>query len=217
MNQHTLTAARAGLLSCHTCDLLVEKPDGQESHHLHCPRCHSALHSRIPDSLSKTWALVLTAFILYIPANLLPVMTVIQLGSGAPKTILGGVIALYEAQMWPLALIVFVASVVVPLMKLLVLIYLLISVRSGSRDRLMDRTQLYRVAETFGHWSMVDVFLVGILVSVVQLDALATIEPGLGASFFGAVVVITMFAAKTFDPRLIWDVLEERNGKRQLG
>jgi len=192
---------------CHDCGMVVRLPDAH-THGLECPRCGSPIHHRKPNSIARTWALVIAAAILYVPANAYPVMTVTSLGSSQSDTILSGVFFLLHHGMWPLALIVFVASVVVPLAKLLVLSFLLISVQLGSRWRPADRTRLYRVTEAIGRWSMVDVYVVTILVALVHLGALASIEAQLGAVFFGSVVVTTMFAAESFDPRLIWDRAE---------
>jgi len=172
------------------------------------------LHRRKPDSLARTWALTLTAYILYIPANLLPVMTVMMSGRGEPDTILSGVKALLVGGMWPLALLVFFASITVPVLKLLVLTYLLLSVQFKSRWRPRERTVLYRITESVGRWSMIDIFVIAILAAVVKLGALATIEAGPGAVAFGGVVVVTMFAAMSFDPRLIWDGLDESDEQR---
>lgn len=188
-------------LNCHTCGLLSEeKPHAQD-----CPRCTTPLHHRKHNSIEATWALLLASVILIIPANLYPVMTVIRFGQGEPNTIISGVLHLIESGMLGLALIVFVASIVVPVLKLIVLSFLLISVHKKSVWRPRDRTLLYRVTEVIGAWSMVDIFLVGLLSALVSLDALSTIRPGIGAIFFGGVVVVTMFAAHSFDPRLIWD------------
>jgi paraquat-inducible protein A len=188
-------------LNCHTCGLLSE----ERPHEQHCPRCTTPLHHRKHGSIEATWALLLAAVILIIPANVYPVMTVIRFGQGEPNTIISGVLHLIESGMWGLAMIVFVASIVVPVMKLIVLSFLLISVQKKSIWRPKDRTLLYRVTEVVGAWSMVDIFLVGLLSALVSLDALSTIRPGIGATFFAGVVVVTMFAAHQFDPRLIWD------------
>jgi paraquat-inducible protein A len=161
--------------------------------------------ARIPNSTARTWALLLSATVLLIPANVYPVMTVIQYGAGEPSTILAGVVHLIQAGMWPLAMLVFFASFVVPITKILVLAFLLLTIRRGTAWRVRDRTLLYRVIESVGAWSMVDVFLVGILVALVQMDALARVLPGIGVSFFAASVVLTMIAARSFDPRLVWD------------
>jgi paraquat-inducible protein A len=203
-------AARASgtaVVSCHVCGLLVAAP---VAHDTRCRRCHAPVHRRKPDSIERTWALLFSAAILLVPANAYPVMTVIRFGQGEPNTIYSGIVHLIESGMWGLALIVFVASIVVPLLKLIVLSYLLWSIQTGSAWRPRDRTALYRLTESVGSWSMVDVFLVGLLSALVSLDALSTIRPGIGASFFASVVVITMFAAHTFDPRLIWDQLRAR-------
>jgi paraquat-inducible protein A len=192
---------------CHDCELVVGlRYAGQ--HGVHCPRCGSAVHHRKPNSIARTWALVIAAAIFYVPANLFPVMKVTSLGQAQADTILSGVFYLLHHGMWPLALIVFIASVVVPLAKLVALVFLLISVQRRSRWRPADRTRLYRITEAIGRWSMVDVYVVTILVALVHLGALATIEAQLGAVFFGAVVVLTIFAAENFDPRLIWDRAE---------
>jgi len=202
-----VTAAALGLTGCPTCDLLVPAapPGGKSS----CPRCGSAVHGlRHPDSIARTWALLASAALLLVPANLYPVMTVIQLGQGEPNTILSGVLHLIASGMWPLAMLVFFASFVVPLSKIAALVMLLVTVQGGSAWRPRDRTLLYRVTEVVGAWSMVDVFLVAILVALVNLGALATVRPGIGAAFFGGAVVLTMLAARSFDPRLIWDRAE---------
>ena len=204
------TAAERGLIGCHTCALLVPQENLDEHGHGDCPRCRSPLHSRIANSMTRTWALILTAALLFIPANVYPVMTVIRFGRGHPNTILSGVVHLIEGGMYGLALIIFFASIVVPVLKLIVLSFLLITIRKKSSWRPRDRTLLFRVTEAVGAWSMVDIYVVAILVGLVNFGALATIRPGIGATFFGAVVVVTMFAARSFDPRLIWDSTERR-------
>ncbi len=198
------SAAALGYAACHTCDLLVKKvPEG---HRWDCPRCGSAVHGmRLPESVSRTWALLAAAMLLLVPANIYPVMTVIRFGQGEPSTILSGVVHLVEDGAWPLALLVFFASFVVPITKIGSLALLLVTVQRGSAWRVRDRTLLYRVTEAVGAWSMIDIFLVGILVALVRMDALATVRPGIGATFFGAAVVLTMLAAHAFDPRLVWD------------
>jgi paraquat-inducible protein A len=177
--------------------------------HAECPRCGARLHFRKPNSVTRAWALVLTAMILYLPANIFPVMTVISFGKGEPDTILSGVKSLFYAGMWPLALLVFFASITVPILKILGLMFLLVSTSRGSRWRLRDRTLLYRIVESIGRWSMIDIFMLSILAGLVQLGSIATIRPGVGALSFAAVVVITMFAAAAFDPRLMWDAAGE--------
>ena len=203
--------AREAFLACHACGQLVRTAGLDVSGHPACRRCGAALHRRKPDSLDRAWALLIGAVILYVPANLLPIMTVTSLGKGHPDTILSGVKTLVAAGMWPVALLVFFASITVPVLKMAGLVYLLVSTRRGSLQRCRDRTVMYRLIEAVGRWSMVDVFMISILVALVSLGGLATIEPGLGAAAFATVVVLTMLASLAFDPRLIWDAAENRN------
>jgi paraquat-inducible protein A len=193
------------LLLCETCGVVA--PIAKD--HSACPRCGAQRHLRKPDSVTRAWALVITALVLYVPANIFPVMTVISFGKGEADTILSGVKSLFLAGMWPLALLVFFASITVPVLKITGLMFLLITTRRGSRWRLRDRTLLYRIVETVGRWSMIDIFMLSILAGLVQLGSIATIKPGVGAVSFAAVVVITMFAAAAFDPRLMWDAAGE--------
>lgn len=206
MNPVLITARDAGLISCHSCHRLCQS--AKQSADRVCPRCGATLHDRKPNSIARTWALVLAAFVFYIPANVLPVTIVISLGKAQSDTIMTGVIYFITSGMWPIALVIFLASIFVPLMKLLILTFLLISVQRKSSWRQRDRTRLYRITEAIGRWSMVDIFVVTILVALVHLGGLATIHAGPGAIFFGAVVVTTIFAAMSFDPRLIWDTEE---------
>jgi paraquat-inducible protein A len=173
-----------------------------------CPRCGAVLHRRKPNSLARTWALVIAAFICYIPANLLPMTVVTALGNAQSDTIMSGVIYFMQHGEWPIGLVILIASIVVPLTKLFILVYLLISVQRKSQWRPAERTRLYRVTEAIGRWSMTDIYVVTIMVALVHLGNLATIEAGSGAIFFGAVVVLTIIAAMTFDPREIWDNME---------
>ena len=174
-----------------------------------CPRCGAFLHWRNPDSIQRSWAFVIAAAILYVPANYFPVMTVVSFGSGEPDTIISGVRHLIASGMWPLALLVFFASITVPVLKLTSLVVLLITTQRRSQWRLRERTFLYRVVEGIGRWSMIDIFMLSILVALVRLGSIASIEPGPGAFAFAAVVIITMIAAMTFDPRLMWDRVGE--------
>jgi paraquat-inducible protein A len=213
-----LPRAGEAVLACPVCELVMPRSAaGMVSGRRFCPRCGEALHRRKPTSLQRTWALVIAAIACYLPANLLPIMTVTSLGKSQSDTILSGVIFLIDQGMWPLALVVFVASVLVPLLKLTILIYLLITVQMRSTRRPGDRTRLYRLTEAVGRWSMVDIYVVTILVALVRLGNLATIQAEAGAIFFAAVVVITMFAAMTFDPRLIWDIWEQADDRRGAG
>jgi paraquat-inducible protein A len=206
------TALSRSLASCHECGLVA--PLALGAHHAECPRCTSGLHFRKVDSLRRSGALLLTAVILYIPANLFPIMKVTSLGKDQADTIMSGVIYLFVHGMWPLALVVFVASVLVPLFKMVILGYLLYSVQTGSKWRPVERTRLYRIIEAVGRWSMVDIYVVTILVALVHVGQLATIRAEPGAIFFGAVVVVTIIAAESFDPRLIWDRADDPDGER---
>jgi paraquat-inducible protein A len=203
MTATAVTAAQAGLVACETCRLL-SRPAHPE-HPGHCPRCGAELEFRVVNSIQYTWALVIAAAICYIPANMLPVLTTTTFGSADSDTIMGGVVFLYTSGSWPLALIVLVASVMVPLGKLVALVYLLIVVQRGSVGDMHQRTRLYRMVEFIGRWSMLDVFVDTFTVALIQLQPLMSVEPGPGVLFFAAVVVLTMLAAESFDPRLIWD------------
>lgn len=202
------TALARSLWQCHDCAALCRAP-AHATHGARCPRCGAAVHPRKERSLERTWAFVIAAAVCYLPANLLPIMKVTSLGKAQADTILSGVVYLLLHGMWPLAVVVFTASVFVPILKLVILAFLLVSTGRGSRWRPVERTRLYRITEAIGRWSMVDIFVVTILVALVRLGALATIEAQPGAVFFGAVVVLTMLAAESFDPRLIWDRSEE--------
>jgi paraquat-inducible protein A len=178
------------------------------------------VHERKPGSIARTWAFVIAATILYIPANVYPVLTVIQLGAGEPSTILGGVEELLASQMYPLALLVFFASILVPLFKLIGLTGMLVTTQfvgpeMAAATFLRERTRLYYVVAWIGRWSMVDIFMESLLGALVQFGAVATIQPGIGAVAFCAVVFITIFAAEAFDPRLMWDAAA-RNAHRPL-
>ncbi|HTP99614.1 MAG TPA: paraquat-inducible protein A [Casimicrobiaceae bacterium] len=197
------SAAAAGVISCHECGLLA-RPASREAPG-HCPRCGERLHWRHEHAIQRTWALLIAAMILYAPANLLPVLTTNTLVSSDSDTIMSGVIFLYDTGSWPLALIVLVASVMIPLGKILALAYVLVSVQRRSAVSNRQRTRLYRIVEFIGRWSMLDVFVDTFVVALVQLSPLMSVEPGPGVVYFMAVVILTMFAAQSFDPRLIWD------------
>ncbi len=203
MTATAATAAQAGLMSCEACQMLSHPPS--EGERAYCRRCGEKLVFRHHGAIQKTWALVIAASVCYVPANLLPVMNTTTFGESEADTILSGVAYLYASGSWPLALIVLVASVMIPLGKLAVLVYLLVTVQSGSATSTHDRTRLYRLVEIIGRWSMLDVFVVTFTVAMVQLQPLMSVAPGAGVLFFAAVVVLTMLAAEVFDPRLIWD------------
>lgn len=197
--------ATAGV-GCETCGLVSAPEPGQG----HCPRCYSALHPRRRNSIQRTWALIIAATVLYIPANYYPVLSVVQLGAGQPSTILGGVEELVKAHQYPLAALVFFASIAVPMLKLVGLSVMLIATQTGRGGWLRDRTRLYHIVRFIGRWSMIDIFMESLLGALVAFGAVITIEPGVGALAFCAVVILTMFAAETFDPRLMWDAAAGR-------
>ncbi len=200
-----LTGPADGAVSCHTCGLVSLPHD----HDDHCPRCGSTLHARKPNAMPRAWALLIAAAILYVPANVYPVMRFVQLGSGEPSTILGGVVELLDGGMWPLAALIFFASVAVPMLKIGGLIVLLVSCRLGWAARLRDRTKLYFAVNAIGRWSMIDIFMETILVALVRFGDVVSIDPGVGAIAFCGVVILTMLAAEGFDPRLMWDTAGE--------
>jgi paraquat-inducible protein A len=204
------SAAPLGLLNCEDCGLLSRHSAGVDG--ASCPRCDAALHFRKPNSIQRTWALVIAAAICYIPANLLPVLTTITPFSKSTDTIMEGVVLLWSPSSWPLAVVVFIASITIPLAKLFALSYLLITVQRRSARSSRERTRLYRMVKFIGRWSMLDVFVDTFVVALVQLQPLMSVEPGPGVLFFAAVVVLTMIAAETFDPRLIWDQYEVTHG-----
>jgi paraquat-inducible protein A len=200
--------AQAGAVGCETCGLVsMPRPDDPR-----CPRCDSVLHERKPNSVARTWALIIAAAVLYIPANYYPVLSVVQLGAGQPSTILGGVEELLRARQYPLAALVFFASILVPMLKLVGLSFMLVTIQTGHSGWLRDRTRLYHIVRFIGRWSMIDIFMESLLGALVAFGSVITIEPGMGALAFCAVVILTMFAAETFDPRLMWDAAEEREG-----
>jgi len=203
------SAASQGLCGCSVCGL-VSCPDPASGISL-CPRCYSRLHFRRPDSIGRCWALVIAGYILYIPANLMIMMETGTLISYRKDTIMSGVIHLWQTGSWGIASIVFIASIVVPLFKLLALTVLLLSVRKNSLLWPRQRIQIYRVVEFIGRWSMLDIFVLTILAALVQLQSLAVVKAGTASIAFGAVVVVTMFAAMEFDPRLMWDPLRKED------
>src|SRR5215475_14450136 len=210
MRGTAVTAAQLGLCGCHTCNLVTKVEPGQRD--AVCPRCGYHLHMRKPDSIARAWAFLIAGYILYVPANVMPIMHTSSLFGAQSDTIMSGVIYLWHSGSWHLALIVFIASILVPSAKILSLTFLVISVQLGWTERALERTKLYRVLEFVGPWSMLDVYVVTILVALVQLKSLATIQPGPAAAAFGAVVVLTMFAAMAFDPRLLWEPKERHYG-----
>ena len=211
--QHALIegiSARAqGVTPCHGCGALLSVKEH------HCPRCGHGVHPRTPESIQRCVALLIAASILYLPANLLPIMVTESLGSETYSTILGGVVLLWEMGSYPVAMIIFIASVVVPIAKILSLFWLCFSVSRHDGHHRRGRTRLYRLTEFVGRWSMVDVFVVAILVALIRMGKLMSIYPGAAAMAFASVVVVTMLAAMQFDPRLIWDTPREKDPNRE--
>ncbi|MFJ4445294.1 paraquat-inducible protein A [Pseudomonas sp. NPDC089422] len=189
-----------GLCLCHGCGLACELGKAHT-----CPRCGAPLHRRKANAISRGWAFLLAALVFYVPANLLPVMHTEMLGNGSESTIVGGVLEFWEAGAWDIALIIFIASIGVPAIKFFSLGLLLFTAQRRSSWAQRQRSQLYRGVELIGYWSMLDVIVVALVAALVQLRGLGTIEPRPGILFFGMVVVLTMFSAMSFDPRLIWD------------
>ncbi len=199
------SARASGLVACEACGSLSVL----ETHNLfavsRCSLCQSVLHSRKPMSLQRSWAWLIAGVIAYFPANFYPIMHTSVFGVSEPNTILSGIMVLVELGSYPVALVVFVASIVVPLLKFFALSWLLISIQRGSEDRRLDRARLFRFTEFIGRWSMIDVFVVAILAALVQIGSFAQIDPGVGVMAFGATVIFTMLSALSLDPRLIWD------------
>ncbi|MEN8643000.1 paraquat-inducible protein A [Pseudomonas sichuanensis] len=201
-----MRAIDAGILVCGECHELNRREADTASQA--CTRCGAVVHERRPNSIVRTWALLITAMVLYIPANVLPIMTVSALGQGSPDTIMSGVITLLKHGMLPIAAVVFIASILVPTFKLVGIALLLYSVQRHQPLSARQRILMYRFIEFIGRWSMLDIFVIAILVAVVNFGRIASVEANLGAVAFASVVILTMLAALTFDPRLIWDNTE---------
>jgi paraquat-inducible protein A len=197
-----ITASAHGLWHCPCCGLVSQARRHEERPR--CPRCLYALHARKPESLQRTWAYLLAAVLLYVPANVLPVMATASVLGKFDHTIMGGIIELWHAGSYELAAIVFIASIAVPILKMAALALLAATAQQGSHWRSLDRARLYRLLESVGHWSMLDVFVVVSLVGMVQFGAFASVQPAVGLLAFGGVVIATMLASSSFDARLLW-------------
>jgi len=195
------------MAGCHTCGQAVHV--GKHTH-VECPRCGAEVHYRKTDSINRAWAFLIAAMIMYIPANTEPMMRTTSLGNTSADTILEGVLYFVTHGDWPIGLVIFAASVMLPLLKMIAIAYILISVQRGSATKKSEKTTLYKLAEILGKWSMLDIFVVGLMAGLVQLGALTTIAPGPACIAFAAVVILTMFAEMVFDPKLIWDQMEEK-------
>lgn len=205
---HHNSAKSLGLCLCRNCHQIVhlKQADAVQL----CPCCLRRIHYRHPDSIHRTLALTLTAMLALIPANLYPIMTVVSLGKSQADTIMSGVIALIEAGMLPIALVVFIASILIPILKIISLLLLLLCIRYPTLIPARQSTRLYRVVEFVGRWSMLDLFVISILSTLINLGGIATIEASIGAAAFGVSIIFTIFAALSFDPRLLWDSHESR-------
>jgi len=189
-------------IACTVCDLIVtDAEDGYK-----CPRCSNTLHARKPDAMRRTAALVIAGFLLYVPANVIPVLTTVRLGRADENTILIGVLELVQNDLWPLAIIVFSASIILPLLKLFGLTWMLFATYFRSRRMLVGRTRFYRMIDVVGRWSNIDVFAVSVLIAALRFGSLTEVHAGSGLVAFAAVVIITMVATTAFDTRLMWDV-----------
>lgn len=196
-------AADSGLAGCHTCGKVSPVNLGR------CPRCGSALHLRKYRSIQTTIALMSAAAALYIPANILPIMTVVELGDVSTNTIVSGIKTFWRQGAYPIALVIFTASILIPLLKMIALAWLCLAASGKLKPSPGMLGKIYWFTELLGRWSMIDIFVVGILVALVQLGNYMTITPGPGALAFAGVVVLTMLAAMSFDPRLLWDRLDQ--------
>ena len=214
MSESNPTAMEQGLQSCEGCGLVSRPAPG--AHEGRCPRCDEPLEFRKPASLERTLVYLIAAAVCYIPANVLPVMKTITAGGSESDTILQGVVLLWSPTGWPLSLIVLFASIMIPSAKIVALLYLVFTVRSGSIKNNAQRVRLYRMVEIVGRWSMVDVFVDTFTVSLIQLQPLMSVEPGPGLLFFAAVVVLTMLAVESFDPRLIWDSADAKDIQQEV-
>jgi len=199
------TAAECGLVACPACGSITRLTVEQFNEPPNCRLCFARLHSRKPMSIQRSWAWLIAGILAYVPANVYPIMYTVVFGNTEPNTIIGGFLVLWELKSYPVALVVFVASVVVPVLKFIAVSYLLISIQKRIGHSRYERTRLYRLTELVGRWSMIDVFVVAILAALVQIGSVAQIEPGLGATAFGATVIFTMLSALALDSRLLWD------------
>jgi paraquat-inducible protein A len=206
MQNRPLSALQQGYLCCRSCHKLIPQKNQAMAH---CPRCHSQVYPRIPHSFAQSWALLISGFILYIPANILPIMTLYKGGTIRTDTIMSGIINLMNIGMTPIAVIVFIASILVPLLKMLALAMILLAVQYKRQCNVCIRTKLYRIVEFVGRWSMLDIFVISILLTIVKFNNMASVEVEPAAWIFASVVILTMLAAKRFDSRLIWDEINE--------
>ncbi len=206
MNETISPEVLESLIACETCGIVQHKTPLTYSEVSECARCGAVLESKKRNPVHRTLALSLTALILYIPANVYPIMSMNKLGIKNSTTIWDGVVELYQGHQWELAALVFCASILIPVLKLIGLFYVCFTV--NSKERPHERTRIYRIVESIGKWSMLDVFVLAILVALVKMGAIANVQPEIGSSFFGAVVVLTILASSSFDPKILWNKKE---------
>jgi len=199
------TAMAAGFISCHDCGKLVDAGKTPQDAELACPRCNADIHYRKPNSIVRTWALIVTAAVLFVPANLLPIMRVDFLGSEAFSTIMDGIIYFFHEKEYGIGLIIFVASILVPLFKIIGMTIILLSIHFKWKSWLRHKTTMFHFIEFIGRWSMLDIFVIALMSALVDFGGITSTHAAPAATFFTAVVVCTMVAALTFDSRLLWD------------
>ncbi len=208
MRNNNLSALEQGYLSCRICHKLIQMTDNEPRR---CSRCHTIVYSRIPNSIAQTWALLITGMILLIPANILPIMSLTKGGVVRTDTIMSGIVNLYRIGMGPIATIVFIASIAVPLLKIITLAFILLSVQLQWRINTVIRLKMYQIIEFVGRWSMLDILVISILLAIVKFNNIASVVVEPAALVFLGAVIVTMFAAMRFDSRLIWDNVDECN------
>ncbi len=208
MAHNPVSALRQGYLCCRVCQKTLPQNILKAQQ---CPRCNTMVHPRIPNSITQSWALLISSFILYIPANVLPIMTLNKAGVIRTDTIMSGIINLVNIGMEPIALIVFIASILVPLLKMVGLALILLAVQFNWQRNVRLRTKMYRMIEYVGRWSMLDIFVISILLGIVKFNKIASVDIEPAALLFEIVVLLTMFAALRFDSRLIWDDINEHH------
>jgi len=196
------TGKEAGLVLCSECHTIHQYIKNKQ---LQCHCCGADIHQRKPDSLNRTWALLIASIIFFIPANVMTIMNVAYFGVDDPSTIIGGVILLIQLGSYPVAFVVFVASIIVPLFKMMGILMILLSLKFKINMTERQKIKMFRFIEFIGRWSMLDIFVISILAALVNISGVAVITAGNAATAFGAVVVLTMLAANSFDPRLLWD------------
>lgn len=213
-NNQFSSAKTLGLAACLVCGLVSRLPNNNlaQNQSSLCRRCNTTLHNRKPKSLIHSWALLVIAFLLYIPANILPIMDTSSLFNAQQDTIISGIIYLWRSGSWFLAIVVFFASVVFPLFKMIALTFLLLSIKFKNAWHPLERTKLYRFLINIGRWSMLDIYIVAILVTLIRIKSFTVIQASPGALMFAGVVVFTILAVETFDSRLLWDsALPDKN------